>query len=493
LRVLVVDDNVNVRTLYQTMGESLGWAVTVIDSGAAALALLQQQQHVGAGYDAIFIDWQMPGLDGWQTSQQIRALLPNARAPLIIMVTAHQREMLLQRSSADQALLDGFLVKPVTAAMLVDALADAQNGPAVPAVTKRAPVSARLRLAGMRLLLVEDNLNNQQIACELLEGEGASVAIANHGQEALDILVANADGFDLVLMDLQMPVMDGLTAARHIRQSLGLAHLPIVAMTANAMQSDREACTAAGMNEHVGKPFELNHLVAVLRKQLGKEAAVAAPVVESLLSSNITDVAARAGVDLEQALQFMAGQQELYERLLPMFLENLMSMPEQLRTLQAQGDMQSASRLLHTLKGLAGQMGVTALALEAAQGEQQLLASPSTQLAAATVEHACQVIVNAGPGLLALQQAFLAQHTRAAGAAEPLAELDAPALVAALHTLGQYLKASDMQALACVSNVQAQFGAGVGARLQALSNAVHELDFAQAQQFCAELIEVYNQ
>jgi PAS domain S-box-containing protein len=493
LRVLIVDDNANVRTLYQAMGESLGWAVTVIDSGEGALALLQQQQRVGTGYDAIFIDWQMPGLDGWQTSQQIRALLPNARAPLIIMVTAHQREMLLQRSSAEQALLDGFLVKPVTAAMLVDALADAQNGPAVPTATKRAPVSARLRLAGMRLLLVEDNLNNQQIACELLEGEGASVAIANHGQEALDILVANADGFDLVLMDLQMPVMDGLTAARHIRQSPGLAHLPIVAMTANAMQSDREACTAAGMNEHVGKPFELNHLVAVLRKQLGKEAAVPAPVVESVLSSSITDVAARAGVDLEQALQFMAGQQELYERLLPMFLENLMSMPEQLRALQAQGDTQSASRLLHTLKGLAGQMGVTALALEAAQGEQQLLASPSAEQAATTVAHACQVIVNAGPGLLALQQAFLAQHTQAAGAAEPRAELDTPTLVAALHTLGQYLKASDMQALACVTNVQAQFGAGVGARLQALSNAVHELDFAQAQQICAELIEVYNQ
>jgi PAS domain S-box-containing protein len=498
LRVLMVDDNAQVRALYQAMGESLGWEVTLADSGEAALALIQQQQRAGTDYQAIFIDWQMPGLDGWQTSEQIRTLLPDTQVPLIIMVTAHQREMLLQRSTAEQALLDGFLVKPVTAAMLLSALTDAQSGQTLSGAVKLAPASVRLRLAGMRLLLVEDNLYNQQIACELLEAEGASLVIANHGQEALDILAANADAFDVVLMDLQMPVMDGLTATRHIRQDMGLAQLPIVAMTANAMQSDREACLAAGMNEHIGKPFNLNHLVVVLREQVGRQPLSAptpspAALSDSTLPSAVSQAAVLAGVNLEQALQFMAGQQELYERLLPMFLENLATIPEQLRTLMAQGDTKSASRVLHSLKGLAGQMGVTALALEAAKGEQQLAGNPSAEQAAAAVEQACSVIFKAGPSLLALQQAFLAQQVSADGVSEVAVGLDTSALIANLHSLAQYLSASDMQALACVTSLQAQFGPALGGRLGSLSDAVHELDFPQAQQLCVALIEVYNQ
>jgi PAS domain S-box-containing protein len=435
LRVLVVGDNTNERALYQAMGESLGWEVALADSGEAALALIQRQQKTGLDYEAIFIDWQMPGLDGWQTSQQIRALVPGTQVPLIIMVTAHQQEMLLQRSTAEQALLNGFLVKPVTAAMLLSALTDAWFGQTPPTAVKLAPTAVSQRLAGMRVLLVEDNLNNQQIAGELLEGEGASVVIANHGQEALDTLAANADAFDLVLMDLQMPVMDGLTATRHIRQNMGLAHLPIVAMTANAMQSDREACAAAGMNEHVSKPFNLNHLVAVLRKQLGKGAAPLSPVVESVLPSSVSDAAAMAGVDLEQALQFMGGHQELYEQALPVFLQNLAAMPEQLHVLMAQGDTQSAAHALHSLKGSAGQMGASALAQEAAKGEQQLAGTPSPEQAAAAVEQACSAIMQAAPGLMALQQAFLAQQVSADGVSAVAVGLDTPALVTALRSL----------------------------------------------------------
>jgi PAS domain S-box-containing protein len=435
LRVLVVDGNANERALYQAMGESLGWEVALVDSGEAALALIQRQQNAGLDYEAIFIDWQMPGLDGWQTSQQIRALVPCTQVPLIIMVTAHPQEMLLQRSAAEQALLDGFLLKPATAAMLLSALTDARVGQTPPTAVKLPSTAISQRLAGMRVLLAEDNLNNQQIACELLDGEGASVFVANHGQEALDILAANAEAFDLVLMDLQMPVMDGLTAARHIRQHLGLLHLPIVAMTANAMQSDREACAAAGMNEYVSKPFNLDHLVAVLRKQLGKGAAPLSPVVETLLPSSVSDAAAMAGVDLEQVLQFMGGHQELYEQALPFFLESLAAIPEQLHALMAQGDTQSAAHALHSLKGSAGQMGATELAQEAAEGEQQLAGTPSPEQAAAAVEQACRAIMQAVPGLIALQQAFLTQQLSADAVSAVAVGLDTPALVTALRSL----------------------------------------------------------
>ena len=121
-------------------------------------------------------------------------------------------------------------------------------------------------LAGMRILVAEDNFVNQQIASELLEGEGAVVTLANHGQEALDVIAAATAPFDVVLMDMQMPVMDGLTATRAIRKRVDANTLPIVAMTANAMEADREACLEAGMNDHVGKPFNLAHLVQVLRQ-----------------------------------------------------------------------------------------------------------------------------------------------------------------------------------------------------------------------------------
>jgi PAS domain S-box-containing protein len=493
LRALLVDDHASVRELLKRMAESLGWEVTLADSGERALTLLQAQQAAGKPFEVIFIDWQMPGLDGWQTSQLIRERLPAPFAPLIVMVTAHQREMLLQRSAADQALLDGFLVKPVTASMLFDALMDAQAKQAPSTLGRLSPAPESQRLAGMRLLLVEDNLNNQQIACELLEGEGANVAIANHGQEALEILAANAAAFDLVLMDLQMPVMDGLTATRHIRQNMGLQQLPIVAMTANAMQSDREACEAAGMNEHVGKPFDLHHLVAVLRQQVGRQTLpVATPIAAALsdsgLPSTVSQAAVLAGVNLEQALQFMAGQQELYERLLPMFLENLVAIPEQLHALLAQGDTQSASRLLHSLKGLAGQMGASALALEAAKGEKLLAGTPPLEQAAAAAEHACSVIMQATPGLMALQQAFATQQTAEAQASLPGESIDRPALRAALGTLMQLLENSDMQALADISRLQRQFAPTLNEPLSALASAINALAFEQAQALCTALL-----
>jgi len=147
--------------------------------------------------------------------------------------------------------------EPPVAAPLADGTAMA----AAPEVAK---------LAGLRILVAEDNFVNQQIASELLSGEGAVVTLANHGQEALDLIAAVPEPFDLVLMDMQMPVMDGLTATVQIRKTQDATALPIVAMTANAMDTDREACLQAGMNDHVGKPFNMAHLVKVIQQVTGR-------------------------------------------------------------------------------------------------------------------------------------------------------------------------------------------------------------------------------
>ncbi|MBI3349448.1 MAG: response regulator [Burkholderiales bacterium] len=247
LQALIVDDHPEARRTTGTLAESLGWQVRLAAGGAEALALAETLPP-----EVVLLDWVMPGMDGWQTAVRLRQRLGSE--PLILMVTSHDREQLAQRSAAEQALLDGFLVKPITAAMLGQAVAGAilarcNDGDA--------PELAPQRLAGLRLLVVEDNPSNQQVTRELLELEGAVVTLAGDGQQALTLLAQTRGrpGFDAVLMDVQMPVMDGTTATRLMRRQLGLT-LPVIAMTAGAMPSERQACLDAGMDEHIGKPFD---------------------------------------------------------------------------------------------------------------------------------------------------------------------------------------------------------------------------------------------
>ncbi|MFN3303595.1 MAG: response regulator, partial [Roseateles sp.] len=264
LQALVVDDHAEARRITGALAASLGWQARLAASGAEALQLAEQ----GAP-DVILLDWVMPGLDGWQTAVRLRQRL--GPEPLILMVTHHDRDRLAQRSAAEQALLDGFLVKPVTATQLGQAVAAARQqrhgeGPA--------HEPAPQRLAGLRLLVVEDNAASQQITRELLALEGADVTLAGDGQQALTLLAQARGrvGFDAVLMDVQMPVMDGTTAARLIRRQLGLT-LPIIAMTAGAMAAERQASLDAGMDEHIVKPFDPDSVVAVLQRRCGAPSA----------------------------------------------------------------------------------------------------------------------------------------------------------------------------------------------------------------------------
>ncbi|WP_138513420.1 response regulator [Rhodoferax bucti] len=274
-RALVVDDNLVARTLLATMARSLGWEVDVADSGPEALRQVQARREAGAPYQVIFMDWRMPEWDGWETTRRIREAT-QVNGPLILMVSANGRAMMAERTADEQALLNGFLVKPVTASMLLDAVMDAQAASATAATGANPAAPQTLakpqRLQGMKLLVVEDNKINQLVAKGLLKQEGADITLADNGRIAVDLLTAQPEAFDAVLMDVQMPVMDGYEATRTLRALPGFAELPVIAMTANAMASDREACLAAGMNDHVGKPFEIDHLVATLRHFTGRPA-----------------------------------------------------------------------------------------------------------------------------------------------------------------------------------------------------------------------------
>ncbi len=265
LRVLAVDDDPIAREVLQRQIESLGWQVDTAASGEAALALAESRMVSGAPYQVVFIDWQMPGMDGWETCRRLRERAPHGEPPTLVMLSAHQAELQSgQRTPADEALLDGWVVKPVTQSMLFDSVATARvvRPASLPGAGER-----RLALAGLRLLVVEDNAINRQIAGELLEAEGAQVEMACDGAEGVAAVRAADPPFDAVLMDIQMPVMDGYSATAAIRAEPRFARLPIIAMTANAMAGDRRACLAAGMNEHIGKPFDLAVLVAKLQQQ----------------------------------------------------------------------------------------------------------------------------------------------------------------------------------------------------------------------------------
>jgi PAS domain S-box-containing protein len=495
LRVLVVDDNASARALMDRMAQSLGWQVTLADGGAAALACLQRED---AAFDAIFIDWQMPGLDGWDTCAQIRQGGSSGVRPLIIMVTAHGREMLSHRSEEEQARVDGFLVKPVTASMLYDAVVDARADPNAPVPSRAGTSASAQRLAGMRLLVVEDNANNQQVARELLEDEGAEVQIADNGQLGVEAVAATDPPFDVVLMDLQMPVMDGYTAATRIRQDLQLLTLPIVAMTANAMASDREACLAAGMNEHVGKPFDLEHLVAVLRRLAGRAEVATSGLPGSgqamALPPQVLAAATAAGVDLEKALDRLGGKLKAYGGTLQRFTADLRGLPQQLDTQLRRGDRDAVRRDLHTLKGVAATVGVTALSKLAGEAEAQL-----SSLSTTSDEAGCVARVNAAIELavttLDVLRAALGDGQQAAAtdlasrAAAALGTADTALLAGLLRSLQGLLQASDLDAAAALQALRTRLPGVAGPRLDALETAVEALEFETALSHCGQWLE----
>jgi CheY-like chemotaxis protein/two-component sensor histidine kinase len=271
-RVLVVDDNPRAAELMQQMVQSWGWQCDSSTDGLQAQSQIALQCAEGNfPYAVIYLDCQMAPTDGWETARAIRQCCAthNGMQPAIIMISSLGREAMAHRTQREQELVNGFLVRPVTASMLLDAVIDPLHAKAQSRHTEKRSTGVR-RLDSLRLLVVEDNLINQQVAEELLAAEGALVALAANGRLGVEAVAAAGTPFDAVLMDIQMPVMDGYAATREIREVLGLKTLPIIAMTANALESDRQDCLAAGMNEHVGKPFDVAQLVAVIRRLTGR-------------------------------------------------------------------------------------------------------------------------------------------------------------------------------------------------------------------------------
>ncbi len=402
LRILVVDDNPAAREILQEPLRVLTARVDTVASGAEALAAVQLHDATDP-YDVVFMDWRMPGLDGLQTSRRIKSDETLHRQPAIVLVTAFGRDEV--RDEAERLNLDGFLVKPVTKSMIVDTLVGLFAEPTGPgAEAALASPAQGTPLRGIRVLLTEDNEINQQIAVELLEAAGASVRVAHHGREAVELLFDGPQPppFDVVLMDLQMPEMDGHQATVKIRSDPRFGQLPIVAMTAHATHEERQRCLAAGMNDHLPKPIDPVALVEIVGRYAGHRTVEATQVDPGLAGDTsesppaeqvsgaqergrlvrsprempgtpMTEVLPEIeGLDTADGLARVAGNRALYWKLLRQFTEQQASAPAEIHQALETGDRARAERLAHTLKGVAGNLGARRLQEAAGNLEKEI-------------------------------------------------------------------------------------------------------------------------
>jgi two-component system, sensor histidine kinase and response regulator len=379
---LVVDDNDHARAVIVDMLEAMTFVTSQASCGAAAVEEVRRAAATSHPYDVVYLDWRMPGMDGMETARQIRSL-GLASTPMFLMVTAYGREEVIKE--AEHAGIQNVLVKPVSPSILFDMTMNVlggQRGRQVAAEPELA-TTTDLRLApmrGARILLVEDNDINQQVARELLEDAGFVVEVADNGQIALDMLRKNAYG--LVFMDMQMPVMDGLTCTREIRKQATFADLPIVAMTANAMEQDRRKCKESGMNDFLVKPIDPQEMFAILLRwgrQLRASAERGAAVVHKE-PQRLPAAAAMEpfdgidGLDTALGLSRMMGKKALYAAMLRRYVAGQQQIAAEIRRALANGDLVTAERIAHTTKSVSGNVGATiiqarATQLEAAIGE----------------------------------------------------------------------------------------------------------------------------
>ena len=353
LRILVIDDSRNSREILKDLLHELGLASTLASSGEEGLAALARP---GAAVDLVLLDWKMPGIDGFETARRIRAMHPAGQAPRIVLITAYGDDELARRAAAEG--MAGCVDKPVTVSALLETIlaavvVDGAGAPRAPTAAL-APAEAPPSLARRRVLLVEDNELNQLIAGELLRDvAGMELTLAANGQEALEHL--RAAPFDAVLMDVQMPVMDGYQATARIRQQREFAGLPVIAMTAHAMARDREKCLVAGMNDYVTKPVDPAELFAVLAKWLPD----AAP--EDPAEAVASDPATAPGISFEIGLQRCMGRTELYGRVLQRFKETRFGDAKALRAALADNDLQRVADIAHSEISTAGAIGAQGL------------------------------------------------------------------------------------------------------------------------------------
>jgi len=493
LRILIVDDNASVRQVLADACTALGWETRTAAGGAAALSLLQESARNWPAisempFDLMLLDSAMPGMDGISMLMQARSDQRLTVPPVIMMVADNASEN-LQRI-ADGLQIGAILTKPATPSRLLAAVTTVRSGRAqglsVPLPT---PLSGRL--AGLRILLVEDNEINQEVAQYILLHAGARVDVAAHGGIAVTMLQAMlADGverYDAVLMDLQMPVMNGFDATTAIR-AMGLVTLPVVAMTANAMEEDRRHAIACGMNAHIAKPIEVDELIDTLTR-LAPPRPAHAPSNGAGGADDDGDAldipAQLPGIDLKAALQRFGGNYRAFVGLFKRFENSQGDTVAETRRLIAAGERRAAAQMLHRLRGVAANLGANDVSTLASLAEIALNGALPAELAAQldALERAMTVAIGTARTLP------LPAVADRPGAMAPSAGAD---LALALAELRSLLQNSNLKALTHFQALRPALESGGNGEREAalaLADAVETLSFGAAEKLVDAMLK----
>jgi two-component system sensor histidine kinase/response regulator len=492
-RILVVDDNEMSRIVLGDMLTGMTFMVKDVTSGKAALEEIRTAADAGQPYDVILLDWQMPGMDGIETAKAIREL-PISPLPHRIMVTAYGREEVLKE--AVLAGLEDVLIKPVSASTMFDTLVQVLGGKSdhTDADQQATPLTENLNtIKGACILVAEDNEFNQQIATELLTDAGFKVDIAENGQKSIEMLDKRL--YDIVLMDMQMPVMDGTTATREIRKDERFKDLPILAMTANVMEADIEKCREAGMWDHIGKPIDPDELFSKLLKWVKprkieevQETAGSPPVEtkkEEPKPEKQDDLPEIPGLDTNLGLKRVMGKKVFYIEMLKKYIENQGQAPVQIRQSLDADDYATAERQAHTAKGVSGNIGAThlqgiAAALEKAIKEKSPREEIGTMLETFGTEH--------GKLIAGLMEAF-----PAAAVQEEAGKVDEAKANEVCKKMMELLANDDSEAVDYLDAEKDALRHILGtAPFGPFEHAVKQYDFAQALEFIKSQAEKFN-
>ncbi|MBF0369690.1 MAG: response regulator [Magnetococcales bacterium] len=520
LRVLVADDNLISREILQKTLESFSFRVTLAASGEEALFELERSYTNNQPFKLVFLDWKMGELDGVKTAKEISRRFPEVTIPKIVMVTAYSREDVLLAASG--AGIDLFLTKPVNLSLMFETVMTAL-GEEIPRSRISDGLTAgslkNLALSGARILLVEDNDINQQVARELLEEVGMIVTIANNGQEGLAAVQSQA--FDGVLMDVQMPVMDGYAATQAIRAEERFKDLPIIAMTANAMAGDREKCLAVGMNDHIGKPIHpptmLETIARFVKPEKSRKGSTALepplPVGSSTTtrshSANPPDTPEETalppsldGIDMEAGMLNVNGNRKLYLKVLRDIHNRNQETLKQIRAALDRGAADTAQRMAHTLKGVAGTIGAMELQQAASLVEQGVTEpeNPELNLLLERLDVALNRILIALSPLAtspsdqvkpaAATEAPLAESPPRQSQTNPAPSLDIDRLSTCLQTLKTLIDDGDSDALEWIGPVQTLLsGNELTSQIDQLESLIDEYEFDEAGAILGQIVE----
>lgn len=486
LPMLIVDDSVAAREILFTLSESLGFRPDLAATGAEAIEKIKLADNQGEPYQLILADWKMPQMDGLMLCKTIQDDATLVNQPKLVIITAYDRDEMLKQ--ADKVQLDSAITKPVSASTLFDTVMAVMGKTSPqPAANQNGKLntSAAKDIVGAHVLLVEDNDINQEIATELLYMAGIEVSTACNGEEAVNMALANH--YDAILMDIQMPIMDGYEATRSIRRNPDRQLISIIAMTANAMSGDREKCLEAGMNDHIPKPINPQEVFRTLAKWIeptGKE------LPKTINNNGEHDTVAQLELpnfDVDSAMARMSGNQKAYLKMLAKVVQSQGGSVTTVSQAMANNDVTSAIIAIHTLKGVAGNVGAMFVVPIAEQIESNLNQQKSDNNCAIDAQlqqllDECQIQLS--KMIDTIEQALTKANTTTLGSAISRAELKAQ-----LDSINHQIAQLDSTAVDSLDTLFEQLQVANDLQVgQSLYKALSQYDFDEAE----TLIEAFN-